>query len=72
MDELEILDLLPSALRRKRFEYQLMASALSEIATAVMGEMQTTTPVRTRTTSQPTNGRIHADEMLRDMGITIQ
>lgn len=67
------MDLAMAWVRRERFKAQLVAAELAALLAQAMGpDAGAANSVRTRT---PVNGRyerVHADQLLGEMGITIQ
>lgn len=73
MDLIDAADLTLAYIRRKRFEAKLLARELAEMMAP--GMMMTTGAGNGRFshTGQHSGGqRVHADQLLSDMGITIQ
>ena len=72
MEEAETAELLLAYTRRKRFEAKLLARELAEIMAP--GMMMTSGAGNGRASHSGHSGgqRVHADQLLSDMGITIQ
>jgi hypothetical protein len=72
MDGNEVAELMIPAMRRMKFEATVLAAAVGEIIMQAMEQQSAVGPsVRPRTPTLPRNGRIHADDMLKEMGIKI-